>query len=163
MFPAFLYIANVVFCNWLFAVVPMINLGSFGMLSPVAAIVGFTFVLRDYAQRSIGHYVILCMAIACVLSFYMADPYVALASATAFAVSEIADYALYTLTKRPFHQRVLLSSAVSTPVDTVVFLWWIDALSPATVVLMIAAKLLAAIGIWWYYESRKNVAGYTTA
>jgi uncharacterized PurR-regulated membrane protein YhhQ (DUF165 family) len=93
---------------------------------------------------------------------YMADPYVALASATAFAVSEVADYLLYTLTKRPFHQRVLLSSAVSTPVDTVVFLWWINALTPATVVLMIAAKLLAAVGIWLYYE-HKSVAGYTTA
>jgi uncharacterized PurR-regulated membrane protein YhhQ (DUF165 family) len=162
MFPATLYIANVVLCNWLFAVVPMIDLGLFGMLSPVAALVGFTFVLRDYAQRSIGHYVILCMIVACLISFYMADPYVALASATAFAVSEVADYLLYTLTKRPFHQRVLLSSAVSTPVDTVVFLWWINALTPATVVLMIAAKLLAAVGIWLYYE-HKSVAGYTTA
>lgn len=163
MFPAALYIANVVLCNWLFAVVPMIDLGSYGMLSPIAALVGFTFVLRDYAQRSIGHYVVPCMIVACIISFFMADPYVALASATAFAVSEIADYALYTLTKRPFHQRVLMSSAVSTPVDTVVFLWWINALTPATVVLMIVAKLLAAVGIWWYYESKKSVAGYTTA
>lgn len=158
MFPATLYIANVVLCNLLFSYVPMVDLGPLGMLSPVAALVGFTFVFRDYAQRAVGHWVLACMAVACLISFYMADPFVAIASALAFGVSEITDYALYTWTKRPFYKRVLISSLVSTPVDTVVFLWWIDALSPPTVVLMIATKLLAAVIVYIHGSARESVA-----
>lgn len=145
-----LYIGLVVAVNILFSVVPMIET-PVGMLSPVALIVGAVFVARDYAQRASQHFVIVAMLVATVISYLMADPFVAVASALAFFTSEIVDWGLYTATKKPFHHRVLLSSLLSTPVDTAVFLYWINSMSLGTFLLMVASKLVAALAIYGYY------------
>lgn len=154
-FPVFAYIGLVVLVNVLFSIVPMIQT-PIGMLSPVAVIVGAVFVVRDYAQRAAKHYVIIAMLVATVISYMMADPFVAVASALAFFTSELFDWALYTVTKKPFHQRVLISSLASTPVDTAVFLWWINDISPGTFALMVASKLIAAVVIYTYYANRED-------
>jgi queuosine precursor transporter len=52
----------------------------------------------------------------------MVDPFIAVASVSAFLVSETADWIVYTVTKRPLRDRILASSAVSSPLDSVVFL-----------------------------------------
>lgn len=148
----FLYIISVVGVNLLFSVVPMIST-PVGMLSPVAVIVGFTFVIRDFAQRDAGHWVLAAMVIATGLSFLIANPFVALASALAFATSEVADYLLYTFWKKPFHQRILVSSLISTPIDTAVFLFGINGFTVGTFVLMILSKMIAAVVIWGYYKA----------
>jgi len=149
------YIASVVILNMGFAYVPMIET-QIGMLSPMAVLAGLVFVLRDFAQRAAGHGVILAMVIATGLSYFLADPYVALASAAAFATAELADYLIYTFTKKPFHHRIMLSSIVSTPIDTVVFLYGISAFTVGTFILMVAAKLVAALVIWMYYAGREE-------
>jgi uncharacterized PurR-regulated membrane protein YhhQ (DUF165 family) len=145
--PMLLYIGSVVLVNVLFSVVPMLET-SIGLVSPVAVVVGFTFILRDFAQRASGHSVLGAMAVATVISYIMADPYVATASAIAFAASELADYLVYTYTSTSFRGRILISSLVSAPIDTVVFLWMITALTPGTVALMILAKLIAVAIVW---------------
>lgn len=142
------YIGLVVLVNIGFSYVPMVDLG-WGLFSPMAILVGLIFVIRDFAQRHSGHYVLFGMAVATVLSFVMADPFVAVASATAFGLSELADWAIYTVTKKPFHQRVLLSSVISTPVDTAVFLFMISGFTAGTFVLMILSKMVAAALIYW--------------
>lgn len=153
-----LYIASVVLVNILFSVVPMITT-PIGLLSPVAVVVGFTFIIRDFAQRKSGHSVLIAMCIATVLSYIMADPYVATASALAFGISELADYAVYTYSKTDFKRRILYSSLISTPVDTVVFLYIISAFTWGTVALMIAAKLVAVAIVWFspIAEPRRSV------
>ncbi len=151
-FSVLLYVASVVLVNLGFSAVPMIET-PVGMLSPMAVVVGAVFVIRDYAQRAAGHWVLAAMLIATVLSFLLANPFVALASALAFASSEIADYLLYTFTKRPFHQRVVLSSLVSAPIDTAVFLFGINGFTIGTFVLMVLSKLVAALVIWITYRS----------
>jgi uncharacterized PurR-regulated membrane protein YhhQ (DUF165 family) len=148
-----LYVASVVLVNILFSYVQPIAT-PIGMLSPVAVVVGATFVLRDFAQRYIGHHVLWGMVAATVLSYAMAHPAVATASALAFAASELVDWLLYTYTRKPFHQRVFISSLLSTPVDTVVFLWWIGTLTPGTLVLMFLSKMLAAVAVYAVYASR---------
>lgn len=151
------YVGLVVLVNILFSVVPMIET-SIGFVSPVAVIVGLVFVARDFAQRAAGHLVIVAMAVATVISYLMADPFVAVASALAFASSEIFDWITYTVTKRPFHKRILISSLFSTPVDTAVFLYWIDAQSAGTFVLMVASKLIAAFAIYFWYAANPSRA-----
>lgn len=152
------YIGLVVLVNVLFSIVPMIET-SIGFVSPVAVIVGLIFVARDYAQRAAGHMVIVAMLIATVISYLMADPFVAVASALAFLSSEIFDWVLYTVTKKPFHKRVLISSLFSTPVDTAVFLYWINGMSLGTFLLMVASKLIAAVVIYtWYASDPERVA-----
>jgi len=143
----FAYIFLLVMVNLGFSVVPMVDFG-FGLFSPMALLVGGVFVLRDYVQRAAGHWVLLAMAIGLGLSYALADPYVALASAAAFAISELTDYLIYSVTKRPFRDRVLLSSFISTPVDTFVFLALISGLTTGTFVLMVLSKLAAAAIVW---------------
>lgn len=149
----FFYVASVVLLNIGFAYVPMIDFG-FGMFSPMAIVAGMVFVIRDFAQRKAGHYVLVAMVVAFILSYLLANPYVALASAAAFAVAEFADYLVYTFSKMPFHQRVLFSSVISTPVDTVVFLLGINSFTVGTFVLMVLSKLVAAVAIWAYYRNK---------
>lgn len=142
-----IYVATILGVNIGFSFVPMIET-PIGLLSPMALVVGATFVLRDYAQRYAGHNVLYGMAIGAILSFLLADPFVAGASLAAFIVAEGADYLLYTFTKRPFRDRVLFSSAISTPLDTGVFLLGISGFTWGTFLLMIASKMVAALIIY---------------
>ena len=142
------YVACIVLVNVGFVHVPLVELGPLGMWPPMSLAVGAVFVLRDYAQREVGHRVLLAMLVGLVLSYYMASPYVAVASAVAFLVSEGADWLVYTVSKRPFAQRVLVSSAFGTPVDSVVFLTMIGHLSAAGVMTMTLSKMLAALLVW---------------
>ncbi len=151
-----LYVASVVLLNLGFSYVPLIPT-DFGLLSPMALVAGAVFVVRDFAQRQSGHYVLFAMLAAGVISYMLADPFVAIASVAAFATSEIADYVFYTFTKKPFHQRVLVSSLVSTPVDTLVFLYGISTLTTGTFVLMVLSKMVAAVIIWAMYRQRPPV------
>jgi len=149
-----LYIALIVAVNYGFTVVPLLPLPGGDMWPPMSLVVGFIFVARDFAQREIGHRVIIAMLAAGVLSYVMASPYVAAASLAAFLVSEFADWAVYSFTGRPFAQRVLLSSAVGTPVDSVIFLAIIGHLSVTGVIAMTASKMIGAIAVWWMVRAR---------
>lgn len=150
----FIYCISIVLINIGFDKIPLIDLG-FGMLSPMAVIVGGIFVLRDYVQRECGHYVLLAMAFGCVASYFLASPAVAFASLIAFGISELVDYLVYIHTKKPFYKRILMSSLVSVPIDSLLFLSLINSNTPATFVLMVASKLIAAIWIY-YYVKRKD-------
>ena len=100
-----IYIFLIVTVNYGFTVVPLIPTPWGEMFPPMSFAVGLIFVARDFAQREIGHRVLLAMLAAGALSYFMASPYVAIASVTAFAISELADYAIYTWTRKPFAQR----------------------------------------------------------
>ena len=154
-----LYIALIVLVNWGFTVVPLIKLADGTLWPPLSLVVGFIFVVRDFAQREIGHRVLLAMLVGAVLSYIMANPFVAVASAAAFAVSELADWLVYSVTKRPLSQRILLSSLLGTPIDSAVFLGGIGLLSPAGVAVMTASKMAGALVVWWLIRRREAAAG----
>ena len=111
-------------------------------------VVGTVFITRDYCQRAVGHWCIAAMVVAGVLSYFMADPYVAIASVSAFAVAELVDWIVYSLTKRPLADRILVSSAIATPLDTVVFLSMLGLLTPSLIGFQVASKMLEAVAIW---------------
>ena len=153
------YIALIVAVNYGFTVAPLVALPGGEMWPPISLAVGFVFVSRDYAQREIGHRVIIAMLAAGVLSYFMAGPFVAVASVAAFLISEFADWAVYSFTGRSFAQRVLLSSAVGTPMDSAVFLALIGQFSGVGVLAMTASKMLGALLVWWMIRRREAVAG----
>ncbi len=153
-----LYIALIVFVNWLFTVVDLVDLPTGEKWPPASLVVGLIFVARDFAQREIGHRVIVAMLIAGVLSYYMASPYVAMASVTAFLISEFADWAIYSYTGRPFAQRVLISSIVATPIDSAVFLYMLGHLGILGVTLMTLSKLVGAVVVWAMIRNRLDNA-----
>ena len=143
-----LYVLLIVAVNFGFSVVPLVALPWGDMFPPMALVVGFIFVVRDFAQRKVGQWVIPAMLVGGIISYFMADPFVAIASVTAFLVSEAFDWAVYTWTKTTFHHRILISSAVSTPVDSAIFLQMIGHFSWSGAAIMTASKMLAALAIW---------------
>jgi len=149
-----LYILLIVAVNYGFSVVPLVDLPGGEKWPPMSLIVGFIFVARDFAQREIGHKVILAMLVAGGLSYIMASPFIAIASITAFLISEFADWSVYSFTGKKFHERVLWSSAIGTPLDSIVFLAIIGHLSVVGVVAMTASKMLGALGVWWMLKRR---------
>jgi uncharacterized PurR-regulated membrane protein YhhQ (DUF165 family) len=153
---ALLYIASLVLVNFAFDRVPLVPLPGGEMWPPVSLFVGFIFVVRDYAQREIGHYVLPCMLVGGAISWFMSTPAIALASLCAFLTSELMDWAVYTFTRRPFSQRVLLSSALSTPVDSVVFLVMIDMFSIASVLMMTVSKMIGALVVFYLARRREH-------
>ena len=158
MIYALLYIATVVLVNYAFDVVPMIALPGGELWSPVALVVGFVFVIRDYAQREIGHWVLPAMLIGGLVSWIMATPAIALASVCAFLTGELVDWAVYTFTGRPFSQRILLSSALSTPIDSVVFLGMLGMFSLPGVLIMSLSKMAGAVAVYFIARRREPAA-----
>jgi len=148
---AIIYLISIVSVNWLFTVIPPI-----GIWQPTSMIVGLTFIFRDLAQRKIGHWVIPVMLVGGAISYVMADPFVAIASVAAFLVSEIVDWVVYTFTKRPLRDRILWSSAVGTPIDSIVFTAMIGILSPANVIVMTASKMVGAVAVWISLKKQKR-------
>jgi uncharacterized PurR-regulated membrane protein YhhQ (DUF165 family) len=90
----------------------------------------------------------------------MAPPAIALASAAAFGISELVDWLVYTTSKRPLSQRVLISSAFSAPLDSAAF-WFLASFSVAgtfvlsTVLTSIASKLLGAYVVYRWLKRRE--------
>ena len=116
------YIVSIVVVNWLFVVVPGVPT-PMGELYLATLVVGAVFVLRDYAQREVGHFVLLATLVAGVITWYMTTPELALASITAFAISEMADWAVFSFTRKPLQKRILISSLISVPLDSLAFLY----------------------------------------
>lgn len=152
-----LYILGIVACNVAFDVLPLVQLGELGAWPPASLIVGLGFILRDYAQREVGHRVIFAMLIGAALSYLLASPFVAFASLAAFLASEVIDWAVFTFSGRQFSQRILLSSAISTPIDSAVFLWLIGHFSVTAVILMTISKMVGA-AVVWKIQARKEAA-----
>lgn len=158
MIYAIYYIASIVAANVAFSYLPPIPLPGGGILPMATFVVGLTFVMRDLTQRHLGHGVLLPMAIAILWSYQMADPMVVTASVAAFTVSELADWAIYTITKAPIHTRIIVSSLVATPLDSIVFLGLLPfpgTLNITAVLTMTLAKLVASF-VWWSILKSKH-------
>ena len=158
-----LYIALIALVNWAFVVVDPIRLPGGVIWPPMTIFVGFVFVIRDFAQREIGHYVLAAMGVGVVLSYFMAGPNVAAASALAFLISEMADWAVFSFSRMSLSQRVLWSSVISTPIDTFVFLSMLDFFSITGAAVMTLSKLVGAVIVWWLVRRRELREGFAQA
>ena len=151
-----LYVLLIIAVNYAFTAVPLVKLPDGTLWPPVALLVGFVFVARDFAQREVGHKVLLAMLVGVAISYFMANPFVAIASAVAFLVGELVDWAVYSYTKRPLSQRILLSSLLGAPVDSAIFLGLLSLLSPVGIVAMSVSKFLGAFIVWGMIRRREN-------
>lgn len=149
-----LYLILMVLVNVGFAYVPLIH-----GWPPMSLAVGLVFVVRDLAQREIGHRVILLMLAGAALSYFMASPAIAFASCAAYLIGETVDWLAYTFVKRPLHDRVLISSAVGTPLDSAVFLLLIGHFSWFGVAAMAVSKMLGAgVAYFWLRSQAEGSA-----
>lgn len=147
------YLLSIVVINFGFVHAPIIH-----GWPPMSLAVGFVFVLRDFAQREIGHRVLWIMLVGAVLSYWMASPAVAAASCAAYLAGETVDWLVFTYSGKPLHQRVVISSLASTPIDSAVFLGLIGYLSAWGVLLMTVSKMLGALLVAEMLRRRKGAA-----
>lgn len=96
-----------------------------GLYAPAGVYVaGLALVLRDLAREAAGRaWVLAAMAVGVGLSYLLAAPAVATASAVAFAVSESLDYGVYEpLRRRNLTAAVGCAAAVGLVADSLLFL-----------------------------------------
>jgi queuosine precursor transporter len=125
-------------------------------IPPGLLLVGAVFVMRDYAQRAVGNWVIALTLIAAVLTYFAVDHVVALASGTAFVVSESIDWLIFKITRRPMKDRIVISSAVAVPFDGLIFLGIMGWLIPQLFWVHYTLKMVASIFMWLWLSQRAN-------
>jgi len=127
------FLASIPLANWMIGHVGTTCVPRGPCLVPVAPdllapsgvlTVGAALVLRDVVQRCLGLlWGLLAVVIGTVLSALVAPGALVIASGCAFALSECADFAVYTpLQRRQLTVAVVASSIVGLVVDSVVFL-----------------------------------------
>jgi len=97
----------------------------FDMMAPSGVLmIGLALVLRDLVQRRLGKmWTVIAIVFGAALSGFVAPPTLVVASVTAFLLSELADFAVYTpLQERRLILAVFLSGLIGLVIDSVVFL-----------------------------------------
>lgn len=118
------YTATIVLANWMTATFGLVPIG-FGLVVTAGTFAaGFALVARDWVQVQWTRVIVLGAILAgAVLSAVTSTPAIAVASAIAFLISELVDWGVFTpLRDRNLPLAVLVSSVVSAPIDTVLFL-----------------------------------------
>jgi len=98
----------------------------FGYQAPSGVLlIGAALVARDVVQRLAGKWAaVAAIAVGVALSYVLANPAIATASAIAFAIGELVDLAVYTpLQRRHLTAAVIASGVVGGIFDTFLFLW----------------------------------------
>jgi queuosine precursor transporter len=128
-------------------------------LSLMDPLAGVVYLLRDFAQRELGHRVLVAMAMGIGLSYVMATPAVAKASVCAFALGELLDWVIFTFSGKPLSQRLLWSSLISAPVDSWVFLALLDHLNGLSLLVMTLGKIAGVFLLWslWRIQSQQKL------
>jgi uncharacterized PurR-regulated membrane protein YhhQ (DUF165 family) len=101
-------------------------LGLPSLMAPSGVVmIGFALVLRDLVQRRLGlEFGLAAIVVGTALSALVAPQSLVIASAVAFFVSELADFAVYTpLARRRLVLAVVASSLLGIAIDSTVFLW----------------------------------------
>lgn len=122
--PAVAFLACTLAANYATTRWGMVPVG-FGLMATAGTyFAGVTFVLRDLIQDLTGRRVVLILIMwGAALSFAVSAPFIAIASAVAFGLSECADLAIYQpLRRRGYIRAAVASNVVGSFVDTVVFL-----------------------------------------
>jgi uncharacterized PurR-regulated membrane protein YhhQ (DUF165 family) len=97
-----------------------------GLMAPSGVVmIGVALVLRDLVQRRLGaEFGLAAIVIGTAISALVAPKSLVIASATAFFLSELADFAVYTpLARRRLVLAVVSSSLIGIVLDSVIFLW----------------------------------------
>lgn len=161
------FISTIFLANWLIS-----NVGYFcnpvcvipvwpGIYAPSGVLaIGLGFTLRDLAQRSWGlRWTIGAIIVGALLSAYL-SPALALASGTAFLLSETLDLMVYTpLQKRNLVGAVIASNGVGLVVDSIVFLllaFGSLAFLPGQIIGK-ALMTLAALPVIWVIRRRERL------
>lgn len=127
---AILFVGTVYAANWLVNKYGPIRVWPTHLYAPAGVyVVGVAFLLRDTVQRLVGQWLALtAIAVGAILSVFV-SPTLALASACAFAASELLGLGIFRGLggndggRGRLLMAIVLASAAAAAVDSVVFLW----------------------------------------
>lgn len=117
------YITTILAANWAITAFGIVPVG-FGLMAPAGVYAaGLAFTFRDLTQEALGRgWTVVAIAAGAALSAFL-SPELAMASGTAFLLSELADFAVYTpLRTRRWLGAVAASNAVGLVLDSALFL-----------------------------------------
>jgi hypothetical protein len=154
------YISTIYGANWALKTHGFIDIG-FSLTAPAGVLfAGLAFTFRDMTHEALGRgWCIIAITVGAGLSYVIEDVgRIALASAVAFSVSELADMAVYEpLRRKGWLSAVAASNAVGLVMDSALFLW-IAFGSLAFIEGLIVGKvymtLIAIVGIWAWRRCR---------
>ncbi len=117
------YLACILAANWALDRWGMVPIG-FSLTVPAGVyFAGFTFGLRDAVQEAASRAWVVGLIVVGAAASWLIDPTFAVASGTAFLLSEFADYAVYTpLVEKRWMVAVVASNIVGSTLDSLVFL-----------------------------------------
>jgi queuosine precursor transporter len=118
------YIGTVFAANWAIERFGIVSVG-FGLTAPAGVyFAGLAFTLRDITHDTLGRiWVLVAILVGALLSAFVSTDF-AFASAVAFLLSELFDFAVYApLRERNWLGAVALSNVAGLIVDSAVFLW----------------------------------------
>lgn len=155
---AIAYILSVLIANIFVDLFGIINF--IGLIFPAGVIfVGLCFSFRDYAQQYWGVWKIwIFIAIATIITLFM-NWQIAIASVSAFLISETVDWLVFTITKKDFIHRIWISNTFSTPIDSLVFVvlafgWQWDAIYGQAIIKYLSS--LSVVLIMMYHNKNIN-------
>jgi uncharacterized PurR-regulated membrane protein YhhQ (DUF165 family) len=153
MIEVALYLGSIMLANVL---VHHFGLVSFlGLVFPAGAVVvGLTFSFRDMLQVKFGKWQCwIWMFVAGVITFLF-NKHLAIASISAFLVSEAVDWTVFTLVPGSFRKRMIWSNIAGLPLDSFVFVWlafgvnW-QAVFGQSIVKVASSMLVLFMISWW--------------
>ena len=124
------FIAAIIIANWATTKLGFVSVG-FGLTATAGTYAaGIALALRDATQDLLGRRAMfLILAVGIAVSYALSDPMIAVASAVAFGVSELLDFAVYTPLRRKsevgdlrWAAAVGISGIVGAIADTAIFL-----------------------------------------
>ena len=154
------YVGTIFAANWAIVTFGPVSVG-FGLVAPAGVyFAGLAFTLRDLAQEELGRaWVVAAILVGAGISAFV-SPQFALASGTAFLVSELADFAVYTpLRRKTWLGAVAASNTVGLVADSVLFLilaFGSLAFLPGQIVGK-AWMTLLAVAVLWFVRRQRSV------
>jgi len=115
-----LYLLSIILGNYFVIRFGIIDFA--GLTFPAGVVfVGLTFSFRDFVQRQWGDlYCWIWMIIATIITFFF-NRQIAIASVSAFLISEAVDWVFFKYLKYPFRKRIYISNLFSCPLDSMIF------------------------------------------
>lgn len=147
-----MYLTGILLANLLVVWLGIVNIGP--LYFPAGAVmIGLTFSFRDMVQRRYGKWQCwIWMVVASVIT-YLFNQQIAVASMSAFLISEGVDWAIYTYIGGSFRKRLIASNIFGVPLDSIVFValafgWNWQAIIGQTVV-----KLVSSMAVLPFVQS----------
>ena len=135
----------------------------FGFMAPSGVLlIGLALVAMDWLQELTSwKWAVIAVVFGSLLSLWTSNPFIAIASASAFFVAEMFDLAVYTpLRKKGKHIAVLASGIVGSAIDSLLFVYLAFGsfdFSVGTFVGKLYATVFVALYLYWKVKNANRV------